>query len=415
MADFGLARRLADPSLTQHDSLLGTPRYMSPEQARTGPIDGRTDVYSLGATLYELLTLRPPFEGRTAAELVEQIGGREPVAAPAVRPADPPRPGDDRPEGAGQAPGRPLRRRPTELAEDLARFLNHEPVRARRISPLGPALAVRPAAPEPHGRLDRRRGDRPGGRDGGLRPGRPRARRGEQGRDIAKAAQATSEKAMGETKTVNLSFEPGCGNRLLHSATVTRVSTVPDRRTAGLGLLKDAARLDPEPGLRLKLRNEAVEFLVMRDVEARAPFPTGRTRGIAFGPQGTRLAALMPPDEGGWGTTIEIWDIGRRALLFEHGVQGDTGGPARREERNLGGRNGGGSGGGPRPGRGGRFDFMSLSATDESLAVVAPDFQGVRLFDPLTGTRLNTLKIPGAKSTAAILVPPSGQRFVTFD
>ena len=57
VTDFGLARRLADPGLTHHDSLLGTPRYMSPEQARTGSIDGRTDVYSLGATLYELLTL----------------------------------------------------------------------------------------------------------------------------------------------------------------------------------------------------------------------------------------------------------------------------------------------------------------------------------------------------------------------
>ena len=84
--DFGLARRLADPGLTHHDSLLGTPRYMSPEQARTGPIDGRTDVYSLGATLYELLTLRPPFDGRSAAELIEQIGGREP---PPPRQIDP--------------------------------------------------------------------------------------------------------------------------------------------------------------------------------------------------------------------------------------------------------------------------------------------------------------------------------------
>ncbi len=81
VTDFGLARRLADPGVTHHDSLLGTPRYMSPEQARTGAIDGRTDVYSLGATLYELLTLRPPFDGR--------IGGRTDRA--------------DRPERAGAA------------------------------------------------------------------------------------------------------------------------------------------------------------------------------------------------------------------------------------------------------------------------------------------------------------------------
>ncbi len=52
VADFGLARRLADPAMTQTDSLLGTPRYMSPEQAELGPIDGRADLYSLGATLY---------------------------------------------------------------------------------------------------------------------------------------------------------------------------------------------------------------------------------------------------------------------------------------------------------------------------------------------------------------------------
>ena len=79
VTDFGLARRLADPGLTHHDSLLGTPRYMSPEQARTGSIDGRTDVYSLGATLYELLTLRPPFDGQSAAELLDQIGRDDPV------------------------------------------------------------------------------------------------------------------------------------------------------------------------------------------------------------------------------------------------------------------------------------------------------------------------------------------------
>ena len=60
VTDFGLARRLADPGLTHHDSLLGTPRYMSPEQARTaGQVDGRTDVCrSPGRrALYELLTL----------------------------------------------------------------------------------------------------------------------------------------------------------------------------------------------------------------------------------------------------------------------------------------------------------------------------------------------------------------------
>ena len=136
VADFGLARRLADPGMTHHDSLLGTPRYMSPEQGRTGVIDGRTDVYSLGATLYELLTLRPPFDGSSAAELLDQIAGREPV---------PPRAINRRiPRDLETIVLKTLAKRPADryasaaaLGEDLARFLNREPVRARRISPVG--------------------------------------------------------------------------------------------------------------------------------------------------------------------------------------------------------------------------------------------------------------------------------------
>ena len=137
VTDFGLARRLADPGLTHQDSLLGTPRYMSPEQARTtGRIDGRTDVYSLGATLYELLTLRPPFDGQSAAELLDQIGRDEPV---------PPRKLEPRvPRDLETIVLKALAKRPvdrygsaSDLAEDLARFLRYAPVRARRISPFG--------------------------------------------------------------------------------------------------------------------------------------------------------------------------------------------------------------------------------------------------------------------------------------
>jgi WD40 repeat protein len=74
--DFGLARVLARPgavgaSATQAGSLMGTPDYVAPEQARdAGAVDGRADVYSLGCTLYHLLTGRPPFSGGTAIEKV---------------------------------------------------------------------------------------------------------------------------------------------------------------------------------------------------------------------------------------------------------------------------------------------------------------------------------------------------------
>ena len=59
---------------------------------------------------------------------------------------------------------------------------------------------------------------------------------------------------------------------------MVRHSNVPDRRMNGLGLLKEAAALKPEPALRAQLRDEAVEFLVIRDVEARPGFATGPGR-----------------------------------------------------------------------------------------------------------------------------------------
>jgi len=77
--DFGLARIQEDPSgLTVSGGIVGTPSYMSPEQARSAPVDAKTDVYSLGATLYEVLTLRPPFHARGVAELLQKLRNEEP-------------------------------------------------------------------------------------------------------------------------------------------------------------------------------------------------------------------------------------------------------------------------------------------------------------------------------------------------
>lgn len=71
VADFGLARLLGDDvELTQAGTTLGTPLYMSPEQGRGGAVDARSDLYSLGATVYHLLTRRPPFSGATGASVV---------------------------------------------------------------------------------------------------------------------------------------------------------------------------------------------------------------------------------------------------------------------------------------------------------------------------------------------------------
>src|SRR5262249_6561437 len=80
VADFGLAQVAGDAGLTVTGELLGTLRYASPEQvlARRGVVDHRSDIYSLGATLYELLTLRPLFEGRDRNELLRQIADEGP-------------------------------------------------------------------------------------------------------------------------------------------------------------------------------------------------------------------------------------------------------------------------------------------------------------------------------------------------
>jgi serine/threonine protein kinase len=82
VSDFGLARLAEEPGLTRTGEFLGTPFYMAPEQisATDGAIDERTDVYALGATLYELLTLRPPLFGDRREQVVSKILREEPIS-----------------------------------------------------------------------------------------------------------------------------------------------------------------------------------------------------------------------------------------------------------------------------------------------------------------------------------------------
>jgi serine/threonine protein kinase/WD40 repeat protein len=138
ITDFGLARRFEDVRLTHSGTLLGTPRYMSPEQAEAArkPVDHRTDIYSLGATLYELITRRPAFDGNTPHEVVLQILDREPV---------PPRRLDSHvPRDLETVVMKAMAKRPEDryqsaqdLADDLRRFRDNEPIHARRISIAG--------------------------------------------------------------------------------------------------------------------------------------------------------------------------------------------------------------------------------------------------------------------------------------
>ena len=108
VTDFGLAKLVEGDDLSRSQDMVGTLRFMAPERFRgiTNPLG---DVYSLGATLYELLTLRPAFAERDQTRLIDQITHEPPVAIAATRPSHPSRPGDVGAQGAGQGPERPVR------------------------------------------------------------------------------------------------------------------------------------------------------------------------------------------------------------------------------------------------------------------------------------------------------------------
>ena len=136
VTDFGLARFQGDASLTETGDFVGTVRYMSPEQtlANSSVVDQRTDVYSLGATLYELLTLEPAFEGADRQDLLRRIALEEPR-----RPRGSTRQSLPTWRRSSRKPWPRIPRagmRPPALAEDLRRFLDDQQILARRPSPL---------------------------------------------------------------------------------------------------------------------------------------------------------------------------------------------------------------------------------------------------------------------------------------
>jgi serine/threonine protein kinase/uncharacterized protein (DUF433 family) len=137
VADFGLAKRLeGGQGQTRTGEVLGTPGYMAPEQAagRAREVGRRTDVYALGAILYRLLTGRPPFRADTPLDTLVQVLEQEPTPVRRLNPAVP--------RDLETVAHRCLRKAPAEryasaadLADDLQRFLEGEPVRARPLSP----------------------------------------------------------------------------------------------------------------------------------------------------------------------------------------------------------------------------------------------------------------------------------------
>ena len=87
VADFGIARAVGGDAITHTGLAIGTPQYMSPEQAMGSPVDGRTDVYSVGAVLYEMLAGDPPFGGPNSQAILTKSLTQPPRALTESRPA----------------------------------------------------------------------------------------------------------------------------------------------------------------------------------------------------------------------------------------------------------------------------------------------------------------------------------------
>lgn len=135
VADFGLAKSLEGVEITQTHEVIGSPAYMAPEQVTCEPVDARSDVYSLGVTLYQCLTGRVPFQAASGLELLRQVSEDAPVAPRRLNRSIAPELDsiclkclEKHPQRRYQSAG--------ELAADLGRFLSAEPVRAKPVGTL---------------------------------------------------------------------------------------------------------------------------------------------------------------------------------------------------------------------------------------------------------------------------------------
>jgi WD40 repeat protein/serine/threonine protein kinase len=132
VTDFGLAKADDQQNLTHTGDILGTLRYMPPE-AFEGRSDVRSDVYSLGLTLYELLAFRPAFAEKERNRLIKQVTHEEPARLRKLNRSVPRDLETIVHKASDREPGRRYQTA-ADLAADLQRFLNDEPIQARRVS-----------------------------------------------------------------------------------------------------------------------------------------------------------------------------------------------------------------------------------------------------------------------------------------
>jgi WD40 repeat protein/tRNA A-37 threonylcarbamoyl transferase component Bud32 len=380
VTDFGLAKVMqTEAGATLSGTIMGSPSYMPPEQARgdTRTVDVRSDVYGLGAVLYELLCGRPPFRAETPLETLRLVVEKDPVAPRLLHPKLP----RDLETICLKCLEKPRERRyatALDLANELARFQNHEPILAR---PVGvparvfrwcrrkPALASVGAAalllmlviaigsPIAAFRINRARVLAEEG-EINARRNELNARRNAYGADMGLVRQAIDQRRFSYAEQLLLSHRPAPGQtdvrgwewRYLweqwrgppvtplarHSGEISGINVSPDGRwiasqdnTGTLKLWSVPAKREvleikdcsgPAPALSDKLMaafdaRGLIRFWSLATLETNGPpiKHPGGLSSIQFHPSGESLITYG-------GKRLQIWDVSSRQMIREHTI-----------------------------------------------------------------------------------------------
>ena len=310
ITDFGLAKRLdVHTSGTQSGEVVGTPSYMAPEQATSGPkgVGPASDVYALGAIFYEMLTGRPPFRGPTALDTVLQVLHEEPVRPSHLRPNLPrdleticlkclaKEPGKRYANAEKLADdlqrfrqGKPIKARPVGIHERLWKWARHRPLTAALVAGMmSIALVGFGGITWQWQEASRARDDK------------------EMQRQKAENARSEAELARGqEAEQRNKARASLYYSRLAQSQLQWRVN---DFTSARDSLLKCI----PPPGYEDHRAWEwhYLQGLFHNDLMTLVHPSVGMGGGVAYDPEGRWIISLVGAEETGIPGTVRIWDL----------------------------------------------------------------------------------------------------------